>query len=280
VQKLTVARTARYAVCGTAPEETERVWVVFHGYATIAADFIAPFAKVLPAGTRVIAPEGLSRFYVRMPVPDGSHLKQTGATWLTRDDREDELRDALAMLQAVVAREHAAIMAARPGRPPRVGVLGFSQGVAMSMRWVVTAADNPSLSQAGMVKPGGAPTTADAPATIATHVLWAGGLAHDVDNAALRDAWRGTALHLVVGDRDGFATDESSRAAMQSPGSGPLASRPRQHAFGGGHRLHTPLLARPCSISCSASCSASCGASCGASRGGMLQRRCWRPPRQ
>lgn len=235
VRNITVARTARYAVCGAEPAAAERLWVVFHGYGNRAADFIAPFAAAASPNTRVVAPEGLSRFYVSAPVPDGSHLAKTGATWLTRDDREDELRDALAMLHAVVAREHAAILAARPGSAPRVGVLGFSQGVAMSMRWLVSAGENPSLRQARALSASGAP------ALVAMHVLWAGGLAHDVDNGLLSTAWADTALHVVVGERDAFASEQaraSTRQRLQAIGVAATA-----HSFDGGHRLHSPLLA-------------------------------------
>ncbi len=221
--KITVARTARYAVTGAAPGDAARFWVVFHGYGTRAADFIAPFADAAPEDTRVIAPEGLSRFYSEMPRADGGHLTQVGASWLTRDDREDELRDAMAMLHAVVAREHAGIVTARGGAPT-FGVLGFSQGVAMSMRFAIDLTNNPSL--------GATPLN--------THVLWAGGLAHDVTDQSIGAAWTDTTVRVVVGDRDKFATDEfreSVRARLANIGVSPTV-----HAFGGGHRLDTPLL--------------------------------------
>lgn len=225
MHKLTVARTARYATAGAAPAEAKRLWIAFHGYGNLASDFIAPIADAAPVDTRVVAPEGLSRFYLAMPRTDGKHLQNIGATWLTRDDREDDLRDALAMLHAVVAREHAAIVAAR-GTAPTLGVLGFSQGVAMSMRWVVQATQNPALG---------------ADARIATHVLWAGGLAHDVENDALRESWRDTALHVVAGTRDAFATEASHRVFHERLQA--IGVRATEHQFDGGHRLHTPLLA-------------------------------------
>ncbi len=225
MHRVTVARTARYATVGAEPAQSAHLWVAFHGYGHRAADFIAPFASVVPPDARVVAPEGLSRFYLEMPRPDGGHLARTGASWLTRDDRDDELRDALGMLQAVVAREHAAITAAR-GTPPALHVLGFSQGVAMSMRWVVQAAQNPALSRDARVQ---------------SHVLWAGGLAHDVPDAALRSAWHGTALHAVWGSRDRFASDAaqaSARTRFAAIGVGP-----QLHTFEGGHRLDATLLA-------------------------------------
>jgi predicted esterase len=225
MHRVTVARTARYATVGAEPAQAAQLWIAFHGYGHRAADFIAPFASAVPSDTRVVAPEGLSRFYLEMPRPDGGHLARTGASWLTRDDREDELRDALGMLQAVVAREHAAISAAR-GAPPVLHVLGFSQGVAMSMRWVVQAAQNPALSRN---------------AQLHSHVLWAGGLAHDVPDDALRAAWAGTTLHAVWGSRDRFASEaaqESARARFAA-----IGVVPQVHTFEGGHRLDAARLA-------------------------------------
>ncbi|MCE2899713.1 MAG: alpha/beta hydrolase [Gemmatimonas sp.] len=220
--RVTVSRTARYATTGAAAAHTNSLWVAFHGYGQRAADFIAPFADAAPPGVRIIAPEGLSRFYLELPRPDGGHLTRTGATWLTRDDREDELRDALAMLHAVVGREIGAVTAAC-GTEPTLHLLGFSQGVAMSMRYVVER------------------TAVVAPASpVTTHVLWAGGLAHDVADEALRLAWRQTAVHLVRGERDRFA-DDATRAATQARFVD-LGQAVSTHTFAGGHRLDTPLL--------------------------------------
>ena len=225
VTHVTVARTARYATAGASPAEAAWLWVAFHGYAHRAVDFIAPFAEAVPADVRVVAPEGLSRFYLELPRPDGAHLARTGASWLTRDDREYELADALAMLQAVVAREHAAIVRAR-GAAPQLGVLGFSQGVAMSQRWVVAMRDNPSLGRA---------------AHLAQHVLWAGGLAHDVGDAALRAAWEGTTVTAVWGTRDRFATAEAQATAARRLADAGVT--PHVRTFEGGHRLDATLLA-------------------------------------
>jgi predicted esterase len=225
VHYLTVARTARYATTGADPVDAARLWVVFHGYGQTAADFVTPFESIVPADTRIVAPEGLSRFYVEAPRVDRGHLERVGATWLTRDDRAHDLRDALGMLHAVVAREVGAIIAAR-GVRPSIGVLGFSQGVAMSQRWVAVADATPSL--------GGR-------ASIAQHVLWAGGLAHDVSDNAMRAAWADTAVQLVWGTRDAFATSdaiEAQYARVQQ-----IASRVTRYTFDGGHRLERARLA-------------------------------------
>lgn len=226
MHRITVARTARYATVGAEPADAARLWIAFHGYAHRAEDFVAPFAESVPTDTRVIAPEGLSRFYLEMPRPDGAHLARTGASWLTRDDREDELRDAMGMLHAVVAREHGTITAAR-GVAPAIGVLGFSQGVAMSMRWVADAASNPAL---------------DADSPVSAHVLWAGGMAHDVSDEHMRAAWTHTAVHVVAGERDRFASEEA-RTNMRSRLMA-IGVSAEEHMFDGGHRLDTLLLSK------------------------------------
>jgi len=224
LHRLTVARTARYATVGADVAHTARLWVAFHGYGQTVDTFLAAFADVVPPDTRVVAPEGLSRFYLEAPRADRGHLDRVGATWLTREDREDDLRDALGLVHAVVAREHGAVVAAR-GVRPALGVLGFSQGVAMSQRWLTVARDTPSLG---------------ATAHIAQHVLWAGGLAHDVPDAVMREAWRTTAVHVVWGTRDRFADEASVLAHRERVRT--LATQWEAHTFDGGHRLEAGRL--------------------------------------
>ncbi len=226
VHKLTVSRTARYATTGAEAAQAKTLWVAFHGYGQLAADFITPFARVGRSDVRVIAPEGLSRFYVESPRADGGHLARTGATWLTRDDREDELRDALAMLHAVVDQEVAAIVSST-GKTPILKVLGFSQGVAMSMRWVADTAARDS----GPLR-----------LSLAKHLLWAGGLAHDVSDDAMRSAWNGTDVHVVVGEKDKFATHAFRMSVGERLTKIGVATE--AHSFAGGHRLDDELLGK------------------------------------
>ncbi|WP_373064679.1 alpha/beta hydrolase [Gemmatimonas sp.] len=224
MHKLAVERTARYATAGADVADATTLWVIFHGYGQLASEFMTTFARLAPSTTRVLAPEGLSRFYLELPRADGKHLARTGATWLTRDDREDDLRDALGMLHAVVGQEVDAILEAR-GDVPAIKVFGFSQGVAMSMRWVADVADR------GVPEEG---------ADVATHVLWAGGLAHDVSDDAMRAAWTGTAVQVVVGDKDKFATDSFRRSLRKRiDAMGILVD---EFTFGGGHRLDDDVL--------------------------------------
>ncbi len=209
-------RTARYATLGAEPEDAACVWFVLHGYGQLAARFVRPFEGVVPPDTCVIAPEALSRFYLEAPRTDGGHLQRVGASWLTREARELEIRDAMRWLTSLAHEVISRSTGAR-GAAPAVGVLGFSQGVVTALRWIAS----------GGVRP--------------THVIaWAGGFAHDVDAVVLRSALSRSALTLVAGDEDHFATPEmlaQFRASAQAVHPSPVERR-----FMGAHRLDSSLL--------------------------------------
>jgi hypothetical protein len=75
---ISIARTARYYQLGTISTDTRRIWFVCHGYGQLAAYFIRHFAHLTAADPYlvVIAPEGLSRFYLHRG-SRGGHLDDT-----------------------------------------------------------------------------------------------------------------------------------------------------------------------------------------------------------
>jgi hypothetical protein len=93
------------------------------------------------------------------------------------------------------------------------------------MRWAADAVSNPAIGKDG---------------SIAVHILWAGGLAHDVSDEAMRDAWRDTRVHVAIGERDRFASAASQDAMLARLAQMRVA--PEVHRFDGGHRLDTQLL--------------------------------------
>lgn len=114
-----VARTARYCVEGDPAGE---VWLLLHGYGETAAPFLDRCRPLAEAGpTLLIAAEGLSRFYLR------GGRGEVGASWMTRDLRQEEIAEYLAMIERVL--EDAGVAADRP-----INLLGFSQGGATAMR--------------------------------------------------------------------------------------------------------------------------------------------------
>ncbi|HEU5323917.1 MAG TPA: hypothetical protein VFX28_24160 [Methylomirabilota bacterium] len=121
--RLSVPRSARYFTLGSPARE---VWFVLHGYGQLAAPFLSQLAS-LDDGTRcLVAPEGLSRFYV------DHRERQVGASWMTREDRLAEIDDYVRYLDAV----YAGVFGRVRRDAVAVHVLGFSQGCATAARWV------------------------------------------------------------------------------------------------------------------------------------------------
>lgn len=168
LHSLEVPRTARYATLGD-PSEADSWWVVLHGYGQLAAEFARNFAAIVTADRCVIAPEGLSRFYVdRMD----EHQK-VGASWMTREARDDEIRDYVRALDATI--DHVA----GNRLPSSISMLGFSQGTATASRWAVLG-----------------DTSVD------RLVLWGGAPARDLELDVHVEALRQMELTLVLGDDD------------------------------------------------------------------------------
>ncbi|MGH7701225.1 MAG: alpha/beta hydrolase [Gemmatimonadales bacterium] len=171
---LTVARTARYFTLGPEGRGVGEVWFLLHGYGQLAERFLPDF-RPLDDGTRLlVAPEGLSRFYVDR----ASH--QVGASWMTREDRLAEIADYVRYLDAVSD----AVLRDAP-RDRRVHVLGFSQGTATAARWMVQGALRAERL-----------------------ILWGGEVPPDLglEREAVRDRLRALALTIVAGSRDEYIT--------------------------------------------------------------------------
>ena len=169
--------------------------------------------RALDDGTRlVIAPEALSRYY-EGPI-SANRNTIVAASWMTRDQREDEIRDYVRYLDDLHAHN-----AKRFGATiPSVTVLGFSQGGAAALRWVA----------AGHVKP-------------ARLVIWASSIAPELDyanNAALR----APTFTYVCGAKDIYITPkvlDQQLNVLRSAGLNHNAE-----SFDGGHRMDDATLTR------------------------------------
>lgn len=126
---LSVQRTARYYTLGDFTEQTTDLWFVLHGYGQLAQYFIRRFDVVQNPKTVIVAPEGLSRLYL-----NGEYSK-IGASWITREDRDNEIQDYLAYLNKL----YDTVLAGRPAdstQALRITLFGFSQGAATVCRWL------------------------------------------------------------------------------------------------------------------------------------------------
>ena len=163
---LPVRRTARYFTLGHENTAVDEVWMVCHGYGQLARSFLKRFLPIDDERRLIVAPEGLSRFYLESK--GGSHGPDAriGASWMTREDRLSDIDDYVAYLDAL----HDEVMSSRPG--VRLVALGFSQGVATVSRWLThgkARAHHVILWGSGIpheIRPDGKPLFHGAPITI------------------------------------------------------------------------------------------------------------------
>lgn len=211
---ITVQRTGRYVVMGD--DRATDVWVCIHGFGQLARRFARDMGALVAPHRKIVVPEALNRYYIEAPGVEPQHRK-VGATWMTKEDRETDIADYVAYLDALHAREVAPLAA----RGARVTALGFSQGVTTLVRWAVRGQSR-----------------------IDRLVCWAGALPHDVDLTEPAVAARLHAmrpLEMAIGDSDEFASwaaIDEQRAKLEA------ASIPAVfHFFTGGHVIDGPLLA-------------------------------------
>ena len=200
-----VQRTARYHLLGD-PRNAKAIWIVVHGYGQLARFFLNNF-EGLEDDLCLVAPEGLSRFYL-----DPEH-QRVGATWMTREDRLHEIEDHVAYLDRLVD-----LLLQQRSAPIAINALGFSQGVATVARWAIKGK-----------------TRFD------RLVFWAGSLPPELDRGSLIK-WKATQVDLVLGDRDQYQQENDLKAASQKLTSVGVVNR--THFFKGAHALDKMLLGK------------------------------------
>lgn len=163
---LSTPRSARYFTLGSA-EQAADVWFVCHGYGQLASRFLERFRPLESSERCIVAPEGLSRFYLT----DSPAERRVGASWMTREDRLREIEDYVRYLDAVYRTVNP--------RTARVTALGFSQGTATACRWAALGSSR-----------------------IDRLIVWGGEVPPDLDLTRLR----GPSLTLVFGTRDELFT--------------------------------------------------------------------------
>lgn len=203
---VSVARTARFYTLREPGPGVSDVWFVCHGYGQLAARFLEKF-RALDDGRRyLVAPEGLSRFYLS----ENPTERWVGASWMTREDRLSEIEDYVRYLDAVCADVFAAVDRSRV----RVHALGFSQGAATASRWAALGK-----------------------ARVDHLVLWGGEFPPDLDltPAGVAERLRAAGVTLVHGRSDQFITPKVA---------GTIIERLRAHGipcvdepFDGGHEI-------------------------------------------
>lgn len=202
------ARTARYFTLGS-PERAADLWIACHGYGQLAARFLERFRPLESDARCIVAPEGLSRFYLTEHPAE----RRVGASWMTREDRLHEIDDYVRYLDAL----HARVTTDRA----RVTALGFSQGTATVCRWVALGS-----------------------ARVNRLIVWGGEVPPDLDlgNARVNERLRALRLTLVYGTADQFFTTKIVAATTSRLREHGIEFE--EMRFEGGHEIDEPTLRR------------------------------------
>jgi len=170
-QNISVSKTARYILSQEYSDKIKSVWFVLHGYGQLAEDFIWDFDSISNENSLIVAPEALNRFYWK------GFGGRIGATWMTKEDRLNEIKDYINFLNLV----HKEVLSNLSSKPDKISVLGFSQGAATACRWV-----------------------ADSKIKIHNLILWGGTIPSEINIKEFENILGVSNLTFIAGDKDEF----------------------------------------------------------------------------
>lgn len=197
---------ARYEVLGKPSMDIENVWFVCHGHGQLAKFFIKKFEAINDGRTLIVAPEGLFKYYLE------GFSGRVGATWMTKEDRINDIENYLTYLSAVVDQVKIQLR-----KDIKITLFGFSQGAATISRFATqTNVDFDRL------------------------VLWAGIFPPDLPPLESQRRLSDKQCILVYGLEDQYLTDE--RIAEQAGIAKQIKVSPKVRTFQGGHELNEALI--------------------------------------
>ncbi|AMM50218.1 hypothetical protein TH61_02180 [Rufibacter sp. DG15C] len=204
---LSVPRTAHLHQLGTLSPATQHVWVVCHGYGQLAKYFIRHFQGLEDEQTVILAPEGLSKFYLE------GFSGRVGATWMTKEERLLEIEDYVRYLDLVWE------MVKSEAPNAKLTVLGFSQGAVTVCRWLAFSA-----------------------VPCEKLILWAGAFPEDIEYNVLSTTLAHASVYMVYGLQDPFITQERLQTQLDILKSQNI--QPVMVPFEGKHELNKEILAQ------------------------------------
>ena len=120
-----IPKTARYTSYGELSSKTKYFWFVLHGSNMLSEQILYKFKDFDPETHFVIAPEGLSRFYVN------GFGGEVVASWMTKRDRLEEIHDFSVYCSTL----YDTYVQKLPDSCKTI-IMGFSQGGVTAMRWL------------------------------------------------------------------------------------------------------------------------------------------------
>ncbi|MBP2832672.1 esterase [Aquimarina sp. U1-2] len=115
--------TNTYSTLNIQTTKTKNVWIVFHGIGYLSRFFIRLFDSLPKEENYIIAPQAPSKYY------KGNEYRRVGSSWLTKENTQNETKNILQYVDAVIASEHIS-------EATNLIILGYSQGVSIASRWL------------------------------------------------------------------------------------------------------------------------------------------------
>ncbi len=203
--QLEVSIKAPYFTMNELTEETERVWLIFHGYGQLAMYFLKRFEVLDSKKNFIIAPQGLSKFYTE------GVTGRVGASWMTKEDRLTEIDNQYAYITSVL-RQIGDISS------KKLIYFGFSQGTA-TMGRLAAAAKLPFDKM----------------------IIWAGTFPPDVDPKMYNYLTGKEEIHYFTSKNDPYFRDhmiaDQNETVKRTTGKEPIL-----HWYDGGHKVIADLL--------------------------------------
>lgn len=196
---LDVTIKAPYCTLNELTEKTERVWLVFHGYGQLAEYFIKKFEVLDKEKNFIIAPQGLSKYYL-----DGVYGR-VGASWMTKEDRLTEIENQYAYIDAVLEQFDIS--------DKQLIYFGFSQGTATMGRYASYA----KISFDQMI-------------------IWAGTFPPDTDSEDWKYLTGDEGIHYYTSKEDIYFKEEMISKQNEVVKKA-LGKEPILHWYKGGHRV-------------------------------------------
>jgi predicted esterase len=206
--QIDISINARYYALGEMSDQIEQLWIVCHGQGHLAQYFINKFNCLDNGKNLIIAPEGLSRYYLN------GHSGRVGATWMTKENRLVDIENYLSFLEKVI--NH---VKSKLNQKVKVTLLGFSQGAATVSRFATQSSNH-----------------------FDRLILWSGIFPPDLPPLEGTERLKGKEIFWVYGNQDPYLTDalyqEQEEIAKQ------LNTSIQSVIFDGKHEMNDEVLIR------------------------------------
>lgn len=205
VHRVSFTSSNSYNTLNSLTNSTKNIWLVFHGMGYLSRYFLKYFKTLDPAQNYIIAPQAPSKYY------QGPNFKHVGASWLTREDTQQETINVLDYVNAVVKQQQIK-------NDPRLIIMGYSQGVSIAMRYM-----------------------AKYHIQVKELILHSGGIPVELSQADLAYLNPKTPVTYIYGSKDQYI-NEARKTEQQLLGENLFGDRLTIKKFDGIHEVYLPFL--------------------------------------